>query len=139
RSGARGGESQTYIVECGELFEPSWCTPYVSVCPRAQPIDRMMPPQPSALLSSAYDRRRFPIASSTYLPQEIILMKITRRFTKAGQNVYDQFEYTLRSSMLRNPDGSVVFEMHDIEVPKSWSQVATDILAQKYFRKAGVP
>jgi len=66
-------------------------------------------------------------------------MKITRRFTKAGQNVYDQFEYTLRSSMLRNPDGSVVFEMHDIEVPKSWSQVATDILAQKYFRKAGVP
>jgi len=66
-------------------------------------------------------------------------MKITRRFTKAGQNVYDQFEYTYRSSTLRNPDGSVVFEMHGIEVPKAWSQVATDILAQKYFRKAGVP
>ncbi len=66
-------------------------------------------------------------------------MKITRRYTRAGQNVYDQFEYTYRSSVLRNPDGSVVFEMHDIEVPKGWSQVATDILAQKYFRKAGVP
>src|SRR5437016_2371323 len=66
-------------------------------------------------------------------------MKITRRFTRAGHNVYDQFEYTYRSSVLRNPDGSTVFEMHDIEVPKSWSQVATDILTQKYFRKAGVP
>ncbi|MBK8910526.1 MAG: adenosylcobalamin-dependent ribonucleoside-diphosphate reductase [Chlorobi bacterium] len=66
-------------------------------------------------------------------------MKIIRRFTQAGQNVYDLFEYTLRSSVLRNPDGSVVFEMHDIEVPKGWSQVATDIMAQKYFRKAGVP
>lgn len=66
-------------------------------------------------------------------------MKITRRFTKAGSNVYDLFEYTLRSSVLRNPDGSVVFDMKDIEVPKAWSQVATDILAQKYFRKAGVP
>jgi ribonucleoside-diphosphate reductase alpha chain len=65
-------------------------------------------------------------------------MNISRRFTKAGQNVFDQFEYTLRSSVLRNPDGSVVFEMRDIEVPKDWSQVATDILAQKYFRKAGV-
>jgi ribonucleoside-diphosphate reductase alpha chain len=66
-------------------------------------------------------------------------MKITRRFTKAGQSVYDQFEYTYRSSVLRNTDGSTVFEMHDIEVPKGWSQVATDILTQKYFRKAGVP
>ncbi len=66
-------------------------------------------------------------------------MKITRRFTQAGRSVYDQFEYTSRSSVLRNPDGSVVFEMQDIEVPKSWSQVATDILTQKYFRKAGVP
>jgi ribonucleoside-diphosphate reductase alpha chain len=65
-------------------------------------------------------------------------MKVTRRFTKAGRNVYDQFEYVHRSSVLRNPDGSVVFEMNDIEVPSAWSQVATDILAQKYFRKAGV-
>jgi len=66
-------------------------------------------------------------------------MKITRRYTRPGQGVYDQFDYTRRSSVLRNPDGSVVFMMEDIEVPRGWSQVATDILAQKYFRKAGVP
>ncbi|MDT8324915.1 MAG: hypothetical protein RRA94_12445, partial [Bacteroidota bacterium] len=66
-------------------------------------------------------------------------MKITRRFTQPGQSAFDCFEYTSRSSVLRNPDGSVVFELHDIEVPSHWSQMATDILAQKYFRKAGVP
>ncbi|NTV99020.1 MAG: vitamin B12-dependent ribonucleotide reductase, partial [Chlorobiaceae bacterium] len=66
-------------------------------------------------------------------------MKISRLFTAAGENVYDRFEYTTRSSVLRNPDGSKVFEMTDIEVPKHWSQVAADILAQKYFRKTGVP
>ena len=66
-------------------------------------------------------------------------MKISRRFTNDGVSPYDQFEYTTRSSVLRNPDGSMVFEMNDIEVPKQWSQMATDILAQKYFRKAGVP
>ncbi|PLX24376.1 MAG: ribonucleoside-diphosphate reductase, adenosylcobalamin-dependent [Ignavibacteria bacterium] len=66
-------------------------------------------------------------------------MKITRRFTQPGQSAFDCFEYTHRSSVLRNPDGSVVFELHNIEVPSHWSQMATDILAQKYFRKAGVP
>ncbi len=66
-------------------------------------------------------------------------MKISRQFTVAGQNVYDTFEYTQRTSVLRNPDGSKVFEMNDVEVPVSWSQVASDILAQKYFRKTGVP
>ncbi|MBE0642582.1 MAG: vitamin B12-dependent ribonucleotide reductase [Bacteroidetes bacterium] len=66
-------------------------------------------------------------------------MKISRQFTRPGQSAYDSFEYTKRSSVLRNPDGSVVFELHDIEVPAHWSQMATDILAQKYFRKAGVP
>ena len=65
-------------------------------------------------------------------------MKISRLFTTPGQNVYDRFEYTLRTSVLRNPDGSKVFEMNDVEVPVSWSQVASDILAQKYFRKTGV-
>lgn len=62
-----------------------------------------------------------------------------RRFTKEGTNVFDQFEYDYRSSIIRNPSGEVVFEMTNVEVPKSWSQIATDILAQKYFRKAGVP
>jgi ribonucleoside-diphosphate reductase alpha chain len=66
-------------------------------------------------------------------------MKIPRLFTTPGENVYDRFEYTQRTSVLRNPDGSKVFEMNDIEVPKQWSQVAADILAQKYFRKTGVP
>jgi len=66
-------------------------------------------------------------------------MKISRLFTNPGENVYDRFEYTQRSSVLRNPDGSKVFEMNDVEVPKQWSQVAADILAQKYFRKTGVP
>jgi ribonucleoside-diphosphate reductase alpha chain len=66
-------------------------------------------------------------------------MKITRRFTTSGTSPYDLVQYTRRSSVLRNPDGSTVFQMDDIEVPARWSQVATDILAQKYFRKAGVP
>ncbi len=66
-------------------------------------------------------------------------MKITRLFTTSGENVYDRFEYTTRTSVLRNPDGSKVFEMTDIEVPQHWSQVAADILAQKYFRKTGIP
>jgi len=66
-------------------------------------------------------------------------VKISRLFTTPGENVYDRFEYTTRSSVLRNPDGSKVFEMTDIEVPKQWSQVAADILAQKYFRKTGIP
>ncbi len=66
-------------------------------------------------------------------------MKIQRRFTKEGTSPYDLFTYTKRASVLRNPDGSVVFDMKDIEVPTGWSQLATDILAQKYFRKTGVP
>ena len=66
-------------------------------------------------------------------------MKISRRFTTKDRDVYTMFEYTKRSSLLRNPDGSKVFEMNDVEVPKEWSQVAADILAQKYFRKTGVP
>jgi ribonucleoside-diphosphate reductase alpha chain len=66
-------------------------------------------------------------------------MKIARRFTKAGQNVYGSMEWTKRSSRITNPDGSVVFEMKDVEVPASWSQLATDIMVSKYFRKAGVP
>lgn len=66
-------------------------------------------------------------------------MNIPRRFTQSGISPYSQFEYTRRASVLRNPDGSLVFNMENIEVPSHWSQVATDILAQKYFRKAGVP
>ena len=66
-------------------------------------------------------------------------MKISRLFTSPGENVFDRFDYAFRSSVLRNPDGSKVFEMNNVEVPKQWSQVASDILAQKYFRKTGIP
>ena len=66
-------------------------------------------------------------------------LRFQRYFSKEGTNVYDLFTYEKRSSVIRNPAGDAVFEMNDVEVPASWSQVATDILAQKYFRKAGVP
>lgn len=66
-------------------------------------------------------------------------LTFARQFTKDNVSVFDQFEYDYRSSVIRNPSGEVVFEMNNVEVPKQWSQIATDILAQKYFRKAGVP
>jgi ribonucleoside-diphosphate reductase alpha chain len=66
-------------------------------------------------------------------------MLIRRRFTAEGQDPFVAFTFTPRSSRIANPDGSVVFQMQDILVPDHWSQVAVDILAQKYFRKAGVP
>ncbi len=66
-------------------------------------------------------------------------MEFHRRFTRDDINVFDQFEYDYRTSVIRNPSGEVVFEMNNVEVPKDWSQIATDIIAQKYFRKAGVP
>src|SRR6195952_6026231 len=66
-------------------------------------------------------------------------LKINRYFTQDGIPVYELFKYEKRSSVIRNPSGDAVFEMNDVEVPASWSQVATDILAQKYFRKAMVP
>ncbi|MEL7105471.1 MAG: vitamin B12-dependent ribonucleotide reductase [Pseudomonadota bacterium] len=66
-------------------------------------------------------------------------MQIERRFTKAGKDAYDGIEFTTTSSEIRNPDGTVVFKLDDVEVPTSWSQVASDVIAQKYFRKAGVP
>ena len=66
-------------------------------------------------------------------------MKITRKFTTSGKGPFDGVEWVRRSSRISNPDGSVVFEMADAEVPASWSQLATDIMVSKYFRKAGVP
>lgn len=66
-------------------------------------------------------------------------MKIQRKFTVEGQSPYATIPFRTTSSEIRNPDGSVVFRHDNIEVPESWSQVASDVLAQKYFRKAGVP
>jgi ribonucleoside-diphosphate reductase alpha chain len=65
-------------------------------------------------------------------------MKITRKFTVAGRDPFASVKWVSRSSKITNPDGSVVFEMKDAEVPESWSQLATDIMVSKYFRKAGV-
>ncbi len=66
-------------------------------------------------------------------------MRIERRFTEAGKDVYADIPFRATHSEIRNPDGSVVFRQEGIEVPEHWSQVASDILAQKYFRKRGVP
>jgi ribonucleoside-diphosphate reductase alpha chain len=66
-------------------------------------------------------------------------VKITRKFTTAGQDPFASVRWVKRSSKITNPDGSVVFQMDDAEVPETWSQLATDIMVSKYFRKAGVP
>src|ERR1044071_2344356 len=66
-------------------------------------------------------------------------MRIERRYTKDGQSPYADIAFRLTTSEIRNPDGSVVFRADNVEVPDFWSQVASDVLAQKYFRKAGVP
>jgi ribonucleoside-diphosphate reductase alpha chain len=66
-------------------------------------------------------------------------MRIERRYTKEGQSAYADIKFRLTTSEIRNPDGSVVFHAENVEVPDQWSQVASDVLAQKYFRKAGVP
>jgi ribonucleoside-diphosphate reductase alpha chain len=66
-------------------------------------------------------------------------MKIERKFTKAGQDAYAALDFIKTESEIRNPDGSIVFRLDEVEVPSSWSQVASDVIAQKYFRKAGVP
>ena len=66
-------------------------------------------------------------------------LKVDRRFTRLGEDPYETLTWEKRDSRITNPDGSVVFEMRDAEVPAHWSQVAADILVSKYFRKAGVP
>ena len=65
-------------------------------------------------------------------------MKIERRFTKENQDTYTGIEFHRTTSEIRNPNGSIVFSLDNVEVPKAWSQVASDVIAQKYFRKAGV-
>ncbi len=66
-------------------------------------------------------------------------MQIPRRYTVEGKDPFAAFTFVARTSRITNPDGSVVFEMKDLLAPESWSQVAVDVLAQKYFRKAGLP
>ncbi|MEO7308390.1 MAG: hypothetical protein ABIR78_04260, partial [Ferruginibacter sp.] len=66
-------------------------------------------------------------------------LQFSRQFTRDDVSPFDMFEYDYRTSVIKNPTGEIVFQMDNVEVPKQWSQIATDILAQKYFRKAGVP
>ena len=66
-------------------------------------------------------------------------MRFDRRFTTADQSPYAAIDFRATKSEIRNPDGSVVFLLDGIEIPTAWSQVAADVIAQKYFRKAGVP
>ncbi|MCF6304917.1 MAG: vitamin B12-dependent ribonucleotide reductase [Rhodobacteraceae bacterium] len=66
-------------------------------------------------------------------------MKFDRKFTSVKSGAYGAMEFTNKTSEIRNPDGTIVFHHENIEVPAGWSQVASDVLAQKYFRKAGVP
>ena len=66
-------------------------------------------------------------------------MRIRRQFTKEGRSAYEGIAFRSAVSEIKNPDGSIVFQQTDIEVPEDWSQVACDVLAQKYFRKAGIP
>ena len=66
-------------------------------------------------------------------------MKFRRQFTKKGNDAYAGLEFKTTSSEIKNPDGTIVVSAPDIEVPGNYSQVAADIIAQKYFRKAGVP
>lgn len=77
--------------------------------------------------------------AATKIPNKSNGLKFERHYTKEGVSPYDMFQYDYRTSVIRNPNGEKVFEMTDVEVPAHWSQIATDILAQKYFRKAGVP
>ncbi|MEP6950235.1 MAG: adenosylcobalamin-dependent ribonucleoside-diphosphate reductase, partial [Ginsengibacter sp.] len=75
--------------------------------------------------------------STNHLPLTGLIFP--RHFTKEGVSPFDMFEYDYRSSIIKNTTGEIVFQMDNVEVPRQWSQIATDILAQKYFRKAGVP
>ena len=65
-------------------------------------------------------------------------LHVPRRFTKPGVHPFDEMAWDRRRTVIANPDGSVVFRMDDVEVPAEWSQLATDIVVSKYFRKAGL-
>lgn len=88
------------------------------------------PPPLDAMIPAANDAVR----------QELLglAMRIERRNTTEGQSPYQGIDFRLTTSEIKNPDGSVVFRLENVEVPEFWSQVASDVLAQKYFRKAGV-
>src|SRR5881409_962673 len=80
-----------------------------------------------------------PVPSSTPAPPSDAGLRVPRRHTRPGIDPLDEVRWEKRRTIITNPDGSVVFQMDDVEVPAGWSQLATDIVVSKYFRKAGVP
>ena len=99
--------------------------------------------QPAGPIRESQDERARNQADAENAPHreegKTIGLRIERRFTNEGTSPYDTIEWSVRDSRISNPDGSVVFEMKDAEIPATWSQVAADIMVSKYFRKAGVP
>ena len=114
--------------------------PNVSSVPKSQfvPLDEL-----SKISESTADKGKKKVAAkkaADIMPKGAGKgLTIARRFTNPGSNPLDEVKYEKRVSRISNKDGSVVFEMKDAEVPAAWSQVATDIVVSKYFRKAGVP
>ncbi|MBT4021504.1 vitamin B12-dependent ribonucleotide reductase, partial [Candidatus Peribacteria bacterium] len=91
-------------------------------------------------VTSDADIKDIPLADGASSSQEANRgLHIERKFTTPGSDPLDEVKYEKRSSRISNTDGSTVFEMDGVEVPAGWSQVATDIVVSKYFRKAGVP
>jgi ribonucleoside-diphosphate reductase alpha chain len=67
-------------------------------------------------------------------------LRVARRHTKPGLHPYDEIEWELRDAVISNEKGEVNFEQRNVEVPKFWSQLATNVVAQKYFRgQLGTP
>jgi len=80
-----------------------------------------------------------PIAAAALAPPTRAGLHVPRRFTRPGVDPLDEVAWDKRRTVIANPDGSIVFQMDDVEVPAGWSQLATDIVVSKYFRKAGLP
>ena len=80
-----------------------------------------------------------PLATAALAPPTLAGLRVPRRFTRPGVNPLDEIAWEKRRTVIANPDGSIVFQMDDVEVPATWSQLATDIVVSKYFRKAGLP
>src|SRR5262245_37683095 len=80
-----------------------------------------------------------PVAPSAATPASSVGLRVHRRHTRPGIDPLDEIKWEKRRTVITNPDGSVVFQLDDVEVPAGWSQLATDIVVSKYFRKAGVP
>ena len=90
-------------------------------------------------MTQMLDKAMASSSSSSSAPPTQAGLRVPRRYTKPGVNPLDEVRWDKRRTVITNPDGSVVFQMDDVEVPAAWSQLATDIVVSKYFRKAGVP